>query len=166
MDFTFTEDQLMFHDSVKAFLTNEVTPERIRELWTLESGRSDDLWKQLAELGLTSMTVPEAFGGLGMSELDFILMAEECGYVALPEPLVQNVMVGVPLLNDLGDEQKHLKEEWGCRKWLVVKPDWQWDILPTFWLPMPIPRHCCCWRTVTKCMPFHGIRSISLPVSL
>ena len=58
------------------------------------------------------MTVPEAFGGLGMSELDFILMAEECGYVALPEPLVQNVMVGVSLLNDLGDEQKHLKEEW------------------------------------------------------
>jgi len=39
-------------------------------------------------------------------------MAEECGYVALPEPLVQNVMVGVPLLNNLGDEQKHLKEEW------------------------------------------------------
>ena len=51
MDFTFTEDQLMFHASVKAFLTNEVTPERIRELWTLESGRSDDFWEQLAELG-------------------------------------------------------------------------------------------------------------------
>ena len=112
MDFTFTEDQLMFHDSIKAFLTNEVTPENIRESWTAESGRSDKLWKQLAELGLTAMTVPEAFGGLGMSELDFVLMAEECGYVALPEPLVETVLVAVPLFNDLGDEKKHLKEEW------------------------------------------------------
>ncbi|KEQ19647.1 acyl-CoA dehydrogenase family protein [Endozoicomonas numazuensis] len=112
MDFTFNEDQLVFHDSVKSFLTNEVTPERIREQWTTESGRSSDLWDQLAELGLTAMTVPEAFGGLGMNELDFILLAEECGYVALAEPLVDTVLVAVPLINSLGNEQKHFKESW------------------------------------------------------
>ena len=41
MDFTFNDDQLSFHDSVRAFLTNQVTPERLRELWDSESGRSD-----------------------------------------------------------------------------------------------------------------------------
>ncbi|MGI9280754.1 MAG: acyl-CoA dehydrogenase family protein [Endozoicomonas sp.] len=118
MDFTFNEDQLVFHDSVKSFLTNEVTPERIREQWTTESGRSNELWEQLAELGLTAMTVPEEFGGLGMSELDFILLAEECGYAALAEPLVDSVLVAVPLISSLGNEQvpaangKHLKESW------------------------------------------------------
>ncbi|MRI34005.1 acyl-CoA dehydrogenase [Endozoicomonas sp. OPT23] len=112
MDFTFTEDQLTFHDSVKSFLTNEVTPEKIRELWNSDSGRSSELWQQLAEMGLTAMTVPEEFGGLGMNELDFLLLAEECGYAALPEPLVENVLVAVPLLSSLGDQQKHLKEEW------------------------------------------------------
>ena len=30
MDFTFTEDQLLFQESVRDFLVNEVTPERIR----------------------------------------------------------------------------------------------------------------------------------------
>lgn len=110
MDFTFTEDQLLFQDSVRDFLINEVTPETIRKLWETDTGRSDQLWAQLAELGLTGMTVPEEFGGLGMSELDFVLLAQECGYVALPEPLVQNVMVAVPLLNALADQE--LKAQW------------------------------------------------------
>lgn len=104
MDFTFTEDQLLFQDSVRDFLVNEVTPERVRASWELESGRDDNLWKQLAELGLTGMTVPEEYGGLGMTELDFVLLAQECGYVALPEPLVHTALVAVPLLNDIGGD--------------------------------------------------------------
>ena len=109
MDFTFSEDQLLFQDSVRDFLVNEITPEAIRQTWETETGRSDELWGQLTELGLTGMTVPEEFGGLGMNEVDFVLLAQECGYVALPEPLVQNVLVAVPLINALSDE---LKGEW------------------------------------------------------
>ena len=109
MDFTFTEDQLLFQESVRDFLLHEVTPERIRALWETETGRDDALWRQLAELGLTGVTVPEAHGGLGMSELDFVLLAQECGYVALPEPLVQTAMVSVPLLREIGGD---LATEW------------------------------------------------------
>jgi alkylation response protein AidB-like acyl-CoA dehydrogenase len=109
MDFTFTEDQLLFQDSVRDFLMNEVTPERIRASWETDSGRDAALWGQLAELGLTGMTVPEEHGGLGMTELDFVLLAQECGYVALPEPLVHTVMIAVPLLKDIGGE---LAERW------------------------------------------------------
>ena len=109
MDFTFTEDQLLFQDSVRDFLVNEVTPERIRASWETDTGRDEQLWAQLAELGLTGMTVPEEFGGLGMTELDFVLLAQECGYVALPEPLVLSAMVAVPMLVELGGE---LASEW------------------------------------------------------
>ncbi|KZX55047.1 acyl-CoA dehydrogenase [Halioglobus sp. HI00S01] len=109
MDFTFSEDQLLFQDSVRDFLVNEITPERIRSSWDTETGRSQELWAQLAELGLTGLTVPEAFGGLGMSELDFVLLAQECGYVALPEPLVNSVLVAVPLLKTIGGD---LAEQW------------------------------------------------------
>lgn len=104
MDFTFSEDQLLFQDSVRDFLVNEVTPERIRSAWESESGRNSALWAQLAELGLTGMTVPEEFGGLGMTELDFVLLAQECGYVALPEPLVHTALVAVPTLKAIGGE--------------------------------------------------------------
>jgi len=104
MDFTFTDDQLLFRDSVRDFLVNEVTPERIRASWDTPTGRQPALWSQLATLGLTGMTVPEEFGGLGMTEVDFVLLAQECGYVALPEPLVHTVLVAAPMLRDLGGE--------------------------------------------------------------
>ncbi len=102
MNFTFDEDQVLFQESVRDFLLKEVSPERIRGLWKTETGRDDALWRQLAELGLTGITVPEEFGGLGMTELDFVLLAQECGYVALPEPLVNTALVAVPMLRELG----------------------------------------------------------------
>ena len=109
MDFTFSEDQLLFQDSVRDFLVNEVTPERVRASWEADNGRDDALWSQLVELGLTGMTVAEEHGGLGMNELDFVLLAQECGYVALPEPLVHTALVAVPLLQQIGGE---LAAEW------------------------------------------------------
>ena len=102
MDFTFTEDQLLFQESVRDFLVNEVTPERIRQSWETDTGREQALWLQLAELGLVGMTVPESSGGLGMSQLDFVLLAQEWGYLALPDPLVHTVLVAGPLLQELG----------------------------------------------------------------
>ena len=105
MDFTFNEDQLLFQETVRDFLVNEVSPDKIRELWDSETGRSDELWAKMAEMGLTGLTVPEDFGGLGMNEVDFVLLAQECGYVALPEPLVQTVMVAVPTLLACGNEE-------------------------------------------------------------
>ncbi len=110
MDFTFTEDQLLFQESVSDFLKNEVTPEKIRELWETDTGRSDELWAQLVELGLAGMTVPEEFGGLGMNELDFVLLAQEAGHAALPEPLVHIALVAVPTLTALNNEA--LSNEW------------------------------------------------------
>jgi alkylation response protein AidB-like acyl-CoA dehydrogenase len=109
MDFTFTEDQLLFHSSVRDFLVAEVTPERIRASWDSDTGRDSALWQQLTGMGLVGLTVPEEHGGLGMTELDFVLLAQECGYVALPEPLVHTALVAVPLLREFGGE---LAGEW------------------------------------------------------
>lgn len=110
MDFRFSEDQRLFQRTVRDFLVAEVTPERIRAGWDTPTGRSDELWAQLAELGLTGITIAEEYGGLGMSELDFVLMAEEMGYVALPEPLIDTVLVGAPLLARCGNAA--LAAEW------------------------------------------------------
>jgi len=109
MNFNFTEDQLLFQQSVREFLAGEVTPESIRASWDSDTGRSDALWGQLTDMGLVGLTVPEEFGGLGMHATDFVLLAQECGYAALPEPLVHTALVAVPLLQDIGGE---LAAEW------------------------------------------------------
>lgn len=102
MDFTFSEDQILFRDSVREFLSNEVTADSLRERWDMPGGRNRELWAALADLGLTGMLVSEANGGLGMNEVDFVLLAEECGRAALPEPLVDTVLVATPILQEAG----------------------------------------------------------------
>jgi alkylation response protein AidB-like acyl-CoA dehydrogenase len=96
--FAFTEDQLAFRDAVRALLQKECPPEIVRAAWTNETGRTSRAWRSLGEMGVLGALVPEAQGGLGLSELDVVLLAEETGRVALPEPFVEHALVGAPLL--------------------------------------------------------------------
>lgn len=98
MDFRFSQDQLDFQDSVKTFLAAECTPEHLRKLVDTETRRDAGRWQKLAELGLTGFFVPEDLGGLGLNEVDFVLIAEACGAAALPETLVEQASVIAPLL--------------------------------------------------------------------
>ena len=68
MNFDFTEDQRLLQQTVRDFLAGECTPDAVRALWTSETGRSRALWKQLAEVGLVGLLVPEAHEGMGLSE--------------------------------------------------------------------------------------------------
>ena len=111
MRFGFDEDPLLLQTTLRDFLRNECTPERIRELWKSESGRSMELWSRLAELGVPGLLVPEAYEGLGRDEIDFVLLMEEVGRAALAEPLVSTAAVAVPLLVELGSKEL-------CERWL------------------------------------------------
>ena len=104
MNFTFTQDQLDFQDAVAAMLRSEVTADSIRARWSATDGTDRTFLKQAHDLGLSSMLVPEALGGLGLTTGDFILLAEACGEVALPEPIVESVMVVLPMLVDILDQ--------------------------------------------------------------
>ncbi len=106
MQFTFSEDQLALQETVRDFLAGECPPERIRELWESESGRSAELWGKLAELGIPGLLVPEEFSGLGQSEVDAVLIHEEIGRAGLAEPLVSTAAVAVPLLAELADAER------------------------------------------------------------
>jgi alkylation response protein AidB-like acyl-CoA dehydrogenase len=110
VDFTFTEDQMALCASVREFLQHEVTPDYIRQCWERPAGGADELWQKMVELGLTAMLVPEAHGGLGLSEIDFVMIAEECGKVALPGPLVVTALVATPLLASLADQSSRCAE--------------------------------------------------------
>lgn len=101
MDFSFDEDQEALSDTVRRFLMTEMTPELIRELWDSETGRSDSMWAQLAAQGLTAVSVPEAFGGMGMTALEWAQLAQTWGYFGGPEPLVDTALVAVALLDRL-----------------------------------------------------------------
>lgn len=97
MQFAFTEDQLAFRDAVRDLLAKECPPSVVRAAWSNADGRSGSAWKAFGEMGVLGALVPESAGGLGLSELDVVLLAEEAGRSALPEPFVEHVLVGAPL---------------------------------------------------------------------
>ena len=112
MRFGFDEDQLLLQKTLRDFLASEVPVARVRALWDTETGRSAELWKALADLGVTGLLVPEAHGGMGMDERFLVLLHEEAGRAALAEPLVAT-SVAVPLWVGLG--ARELGERWLAR---------------------------------------------------
>lgn len=100
MRFAFTDDQLAFRDAVRDLLAHECPPSVVRAAWDRGDGRSGGAWDALATMGVLGAMAAEAEGGLGATVLDLVLVAEETGYVALPEPFVEHALVGVPVLPD------------------------------------------------------------------
>ncbi|WP_281985026.1 acyl-CoA dehydrogenase family protein [Thalassorhabdomicrobium marinisediminis] len=100
MEFHFTEEQDMTADVVRNLLADLCTPADLRRLMASGAARDDVRWQSIVEMGLAGAMVSEDHGGLGLSSADFIRVAEVCGYAALPEPLVENTAVALPLLAD------------------------------------------------------------------
>ena len=87
--------------SVRELLDDVCSPIVIRSVVEGHEGLSADRWARYCELGLPGVLAPEAAGGLGLEATDFVLIAEECGRAAVPEPLVEHAAVAVPLLAEL-----------------------------------------------------------------
>ncbi|GAB1387623.1 acyl-CoA dehydrogenase family protein [Melaminivora sp.] len=111
MEFTFTQDQIAFRDSVSRFLMTEAPPEMLREVWDTDAGRSPELRRKIAEQGLTGLSVPEAEGGLGLGDVDWALMTQELGYYAIPDSLIDAAYIAAGMLAAL-PEGHAARGEW------------------------------------------------------
>jgi alkylation response protein AidB-like acyl-CoA dehydrogenase len=110
MDFTLSDEQLMFADTARSLFTDRCTPDHWRGLMEAGESRDASLWQAIVETGFTQLLLPENIGGLGLSELDFALIAEAAGYVALPEPLADSAGVAAPLLAGLAPDHAALAD--------------------------------------------------------
>ena len=99
MEFAFSEDQYAFRDAVADLLAGTCPPEAVRAAWDADDPWDRDRWSALAEMGVVGLMAPEAAGGLGMTEVDLVLILEEAGRAALPEPLADTVLL-LPLVPD------------------------------------------------------------------
>ena len=103
MRFSFTDDHDAFHDAVRDLLAQKCTGADVRAAWTNDTGRAPDAWKALMEMGVIDALRPEPDGGLGLNEVDVVRILEAAGRAALPEPIVETMLVAAPLnLVDIG----------------------------------------------------------------
>jgi len=102
MFFGFTDDQLAFRNVVRDLFADACPPSAVRAAWTEGPGYDPKLWQQLGEMGVLDMLAPTDAGGLGLDEVDLVLILEESGRVAFPGPLVEHAAVAVPALAAAG----------------------------------------------------------------
>jgi alkylation response protein AidB-like acyl-CoA dehydrogenase len=97
MRFAHSQEHLDLRDGAREYLRERCTADQLRAWANGEKAEALE-WSELVEMGLPGFLAPESQGGLGMDASGFALLAEEAGYVALPEPLVDVAGVSAPLL--------------------------------------------------------------------
>lgn len=83
MEFGFTEEQLMFRDSVYKYAKKEIVP--LVEEADLKSAFSMDVWRKLGEMGLLGLPFPEELGGSGASVVTCCLAGEALGHAGVDQ---------------------------------------------------------------------------------
>ena len=110
MDLDFSEEQVMLREMVRG-VCNEYCPlDVVREMEDDPTGYPSELWKQLGELGLLGMLVPEEQGGADQSMLDAAIVYEELGRALAPTPHFVSCVVSAGVLRAAGSEQQ--RSEW------------------------------------------------------
>src|SRR6476620_1798550 len=90
MDLSLNEDQEALRDGVARFLAKAASPERVREA---EPGGFDPaVWTGLVDMGVPTMSVPEAQGGGGAELADVAVVVHQCGLTLAPVPVVEAVV--------------------------------------------------------------------------
>src|SRR3954451_1850961 len=95
MDFAITEDQQALQELARRILSEQVTHERLVSLEKQSDSVFDrDVWRRLADAGLTGLAVPEEHGGAGLGFLGLALVLEEVGRAVAPVPAVPTLAIG------------------------------------------------------------------------
>ena len=110
MDLDFTEEHDMLRSMVRGVCDQYAPLETVRALEDDEQGVAADLWKQLVELGLVGILIPEAYGGQGQTLLEAAILYEELGRALAPSPHFVSAVLSAQALESAGSEMQ--RKEW------------------------------------------------------
>ncbi len=94
MDFNLTEEQLMLQRLAKEFTEREIEP--IAAQIDREGKLPPGLIKKFAQLGFLGITIPTKYGGAGLDNLSYILVAEQVAYAGTGASQLITLNTGIP----------------------------------------------------------------------
>lgn len=107
MDFTLTDEQSQFSDSVRRFVRQEYGFAVRCETVGRHAGFNRAHWRQFAELGWLGIGLPEAVGGLDGGAIESALVMQELGQGLVVEPYLAVAILAAQALNaGAGEAQK------------------------------------------------------------
>ena len=100
-DFGFGEEQVMLQEAARRFCEDKQPLNALRQA---SSGTEDPyhgkkragffdaaIWREMVELGWTGLAAPESAGGVGLTLVTAVTLAEEIGRAAMPTPLTSTL---------------------------------------------------------------------------
>ena len=128
-------ERLLFASTTQSFLEKEASLGRLRELHEAGISFEPEWWRRAAELGWTSLLVPEELGGGSVSGdgvADLALVAELAGRTVAPGPLhpVSTVLAGLVEAPENHTETiESLVSGEAIASWAAYEPGKQWSPL-------------------------------------
>ena len=110
MDLDFSEEQEMLREMVRGVCAEYSPIDVVRELEDDPRGYPEQLWKQLGELDLLGLLIPEAYGGSEQSILEAAIVYEEFGRALAPSPHFASCVLAAGVLTRAGSEEQ--KRTW------------------------------------------------------
>jgi acyl-CoA dehydrogenase len=106
LNFELTPEQKTLVEETKRFTREKIIPVAAEADRTHEFPM--DVFKEAWELGFVGPTIPEEYGGAGMTELDNVLLTEELAYgcTGIQTSMTANTLAATPILIAGNDAQK------------------------------------------------------------
>lgn len=109
MDFDLTSNQKLFKKTIREFCEKNLKP--LAEKIDKEEYFPKDLYKQMGQMGLMGMTVPQQYGGSGIDRLSYMIALEEisrvCGSTGIT--VEAHNSLGVGHIYEKGTEEQRKK---------------------------------------------------------
>jgi len=120
MNFQLTEGQKMIKDSVREFAQRRILPNRM--IWDEDQIFPRDVFKEMGEIGLMGMLVPEQYGGAGLGYIEYKTAIEEiasvCGSVGLSMAAHNSLCTGHILQFGSEDQKKKYLPKLASGEWI------------------------------------------------
>lgn len=91
MEFGLSQEQELLGDSVRRFLDDAAPLDAVRAY--ADGGSDARIWSGLTELGVAGLLVPESAGGIGLSCLDAVVVAQALGRAVAPGPFLGSAVM-------------------------------------------------------------------------
>ena len=98
MDFSFSPEQGQLRAQARSFLEKRYPLARLAEIASSADGWDRASWPELARLGWTGASIPEAQGGAGLSFVEEAIVFEELGRALYSGPYFSTVALALPAL--------------------------------------------------------------------
>lgn len=106
MNIDLTPEQDELKSVARRFMEKECSLQVVAAIEKDPLGYSPKLWAEMANLGMSALPLPEAYGGSGLGMTEVVTLAREIGRVMLPSPFMPTVMLAGGTLAALGSEEQ------------------------------------------------------------